>query len=108
VSLVRGAEKILCPREIGPITAPEHQLHTRMLNAAYDTAERTPDGEMTEAADRQYHALKVNEGMRSYVATTEGMADGFGVVTVRAAWFHCRICGLVLPGEYRTAQEEWR
>lgn len=91
---------------MGPYVAPEHALHGRLQNAAYEAAERTggEDNEMTEAADRQYSAISYAEGngygMRAYVATTSGMADGFGFVTVRVAWLQCQICGLILPGQY--------
>jgi hypothetical protein len=66
--------------------------------------------EMPESAQRQYDAIAYGQenayGMRAYVASTSGMADGFGSVTVRAAWLHCQICGLILPGEYRTVREQ--
>lgn len=111
MSLVRGAQSILCPRSYGPGMAPEHELHVRLQNAAYEAAERDDGGdEMSEPADRQYSAItygKDNEyGMRAYVESVSGLADGYGPVTVRAAWLRCQICGLVLPGEYRTVHEQ--
>jgi hypothetical protein len=111
VSLVRGAESILCPRSYGPNRSPLHELHTRLQNAAYDAAAKAEDGqELTESAERQYGAIAYGEhnayGMRAYVATTDGIADGHGPVAVRAAWLECQVCGLILPGEYRTAREQ--
>jgi hypothetical protein len=90
--------------------AKELTLHTRLVNASYEMAALGEEDELTQAAQRQHDAIAYGKhdeyGMRAYVASTSGLADGFGAVTVRAAWFHCQVCGLILPGEYRDAREQ--
>lgn len=112
MSLVRGAQDVLCPRSYGPNKAKEHALHDRLNDASYHAAERVggdADGEMTESAERQHVAVAYGEGnaygMRAYVARVSGISDDAGLVDVRAAWFECQVCGLILPGEYRTMAE---
>jgi hypothetical protein len=114
MSLVRGSENVLCPREIGPNKHPLHALHDRLNDASYEAAERVGGlgedaDELTEAAERQHGAVSYGKdnayGMRAYVARVAGIADGFGLVDVRAAWLECQVCGLILPGEYRTTAE---
>ena len=113
MSLVRGAENVLCPRGIGPNKHPLHALHDRLIDASYEASERVvggeSDGQMTEAAERQHSAVSSGKdnayGMRAYVARVSGIADDAGLVDVRAAWLECQTCGLILPGEYRTIAE---
>jgi hypothetical protein len=82
---------------------PAHEQRTALLDAIYEATPKDADGEMTGTAADAYSAVaygspRTSDRMNLYRHVTVAAVDGNPRgVTVRAWWWRCPTCGLVLP-----------
>ncbi len=91
----------LCPGSFPP-AHPSHAARNDVLDAVYTASPKNEDSEIQpESAANAYHAAaygtdgRDGDRMRLYCDTAWPL--GSPQVIIRAWYFRCRVCGLILP-----------
>lgn len=107
------SERIMCPNSVGPPRHSAHQLASRALDAIF-TGRADENGELPTGVDGAYADVDTRVGDRMYlyahqVALPRGTAGSSDWRMLVTYWWHCKTCGLVLPGTFTepTGNPRW-
>lgn len=99
IRTLTSGDKPLCPNSTNAPIHEAHQLHTRVVDAFYNAAEKDDEGEMSAPLDKAYSAAaygSVSDNMELFVAAAS-FPYRSEFVRVESWWWKCPVCGFVLP-----------